>query len=185
MSIPKRKRKCQFCKEWFHPDPRVGSQQKACGNPSCQKARKKQSQKRWVKKNPEYFKGRYENTHQWLKKHPGYLKSYRKSHPDYVKKNRDQQRQHRSNIHKNQPVDIQDAIITQTLVTAEDSYNLNGVDIQDTIKRQLVIPVHVNGCLSPVDIQDNMFKRVFSRYTFVRIITRKQLQQFYAGHCYG
>src|SRR6266576_2405114 len=37
---------CCICRRWFLPDPRVGARQRACGNPSCQKARHQQAQAR-------------------------------------------------------------------------------------------------------------------------------------------
>ena len=35
-----RKRPCTICRRWFRPNPRVGSRQRACGNPECQAARR-------------------------------------------------------------------------------------------------------------------------------------------------
>jgi len=73
------KKHCKYCGKLFEPDPRVGDRQKCCGSPACKKERKKEADRKWRKKNPEYFKGRYESyLKQWLKKHPGYLKSYRR-----------------------------------------------------------------------------------------------------------
>jgi hypothetical protein len=49
------KRPCRICRRWFRPDPRVGTRQRACGNPSCQKARHQQAQIKWCARNPDYF----------------------------------------------------------------------------------------------------------------------------------
>jgi hypothetical protein len=49
------KRPCRICRRWFRPDPRVGARQRACHNPSCQKARHQQAQARWCARNPDYF----------------------------------------------------------------------------------------------------------------------------------
>lgn len=39
--------------------------------------RKKESQKRWLKDNPGYFKGRYEYIKQWRREHSGYQRQWR------------------------------------------------------------------------------------------------------------
>jgi hypothetical protein len=49
------KRPCCVCRRWFRPDPRVGSRQRACGQPDCQAARRVQTQKSWRDRNPDYF----------------------------------------------------------------------------------------------------------------------------------
>jgi hypothetical protein len=187
MSQSQRKR-CRYCHRWFQPDSRVGDHQKACSKESCRKQRKKQSQKRWVNKNPDYFKGRYENTREWLKKHPGYLKKYRKTHPEYVEKNRNQQRNRRvkrRNPEKKSSVDIQDTMKLQGVVRTEDSFKIPGVDIQDTIGTQLIVPVYVSDNLLGVDIQDDIYRASLSMYTCARVITRTKLKEFIKGVCHG
>ena len=49
-----RKRPCTICRRWFRPDPRVGSRQRACGNPDCQTARRQKAQANWRDRNPGY-----------------------------------------------------------------------------------------------------------------------------------
>ena len=51
----KKSRPCRVCGRWFHPDPRVGSRQRACGKRACQKKRRKKTQAAWRSENPEYF----------------------------------------------------------------------------------------------------------------------------------
>jgi hypothetical protein len=58
-------KRCLFCGRFFIPDRRVGARQKACGRESCKKARKHSSQDQWIRKNPGYFKGRYEYVKEW------------------------------------------------------------------------------------------------------------------------
>ena len=50
-----RKRPCCICRRWFRPNPRIGSRQRACGKRDCQTARRKQKQKAWRERNPDYF----------------------------------------------------------------------------------------------------------------------------------
>jgi hypothetical protein len=178
MSTHQRKRKCKICKKWYQPDPRASNHQKSCKELLCRKKRQQQAQKRWMKKNPGYFKGRYENTRKWIKKHPGYLKIYRRNHPEYVEKNRNQQRQRRAkDMSNSQCVDIQDGIVMQHVGNIKDKSSLIDVDIQDRMQLQLIEPVYIRDTLRSVDIQDNIFKRPLSRYTSGRIITRKFLQE--------
>ena len=71
------KKCCEFCDDWFTPDPRVGSKQRACFKLICQQKRKKSSYDDCVRRNPDYFTGRYPNVKIWLDEHPGYLKENR------------------------------------------------------------------------------------------------------------
>lgn len=61
-------KRCKFCGRYFTPDKRVGDRQKACSRKECQRARKQLAQSNWVKKNPNYFKGRYEYVKEWRSK---------------------------------------------------------------------------------------------------------------------
>ena len=49
-----RKKPCTICRRWFRPNPRVGSRQRACGSPDCQKARRQKTQANWRNQNPGY-----------------------------------------------------------------------------------------------------------------------------------
>ena len=50
-----KRRPCRICGRWFHPDPRVGSRQRACGKRACQKKRREETQAAWRSENPEYY----------------------------------------------------------------------------------------------------------------------------------
>jgi hypothetical protein len=64
-------KRCLFCGRYFTPDYRLKDKQKSCGRPQCAKARKKASQKEWVRKNPGYFDHMYETyVKPWRKKQP-------------------------------------------------------------------------------------------------------------------
>jgi len=52
--------------------------QKSCQNPTCRAKRKRESHKRWLEANPNYFKGRYSEVKAWRKKHPDYQRLWRK-----------------------------------------------------------------------------------------------------------
>ncbi len=82
----RRRQRCCFCGELFHPDPRLKGKQYACSAPRCQLKRKRAKQRQWVARNPGYFKRRYHNTKEWLRSHPGYAARYRRDHPDQVER---------------------------------------------------------------------------------------------------
>ncbi len=71
-----RKRKCKNCKIYFLPDPRNRRRQRFCSHPSCQKASKADSQRRWLQKpeNQNEFKCAHN-----VKR----VQAWRKNHPDY------------------------------------------------------------------------------------------------------
>lgn len=73
------KKFCPFCHIFFTPHPKVGDRQICCGRESCKRQRKKAADRKWRRKNPDYFKGRYQiSTKPWLLKHPHYLRDYRR-----------------------------------------------------------------------------------------------------------
>ena len=67
------KRKCRCCKESFIPDYRSVKRQRYCNKPECRKASKARCQRRWVEKNPTYFKGsdNVDRMLEWRRTHPG------------------------------------------------------------------------------------------------------------------
>ena len=52
------KRPCCICHRWFRPNNRVGSRQRACSRPACQRLRHQRNQAAWVARHPDYFAGR-------------------------------------------------------------------------------------------------------------------------------
>lgn len=68
--------KCCHCGSWCKPDPRNKTRQRFCSKPECRAASKRASQKRWLQKNPGYFRGaeHVRRVQCWRMKHPGYWK---------------------------------------------------------------------------------------------------------------
>jgi hypothetical protein len=66
-------RQCRCCKDIFTPDFRNVRKQEYCGKPECRKASKSASQKRWSKKNTNYFKGpiHVDRVREWRLANPG------------------------------------------------------------------------------------------------------------------
>jgi hypothetical protein len=54
-------KRCKYCGRYFVPDKRVGNRQRSCTRSECKKKRKQEAQKKWLEKNPDYFKGRYKD----------------------------------------------------------------------------------------------------------------------------
>src|SRR5579863_3798754 len=50
-------RRCAGCGEEFHIDPRKRGEHWYCAKPECRRASKQASQRRWLQKNPDYFRG--------------------------------------------------------------------------------------------------------------------------------
>ena len=61
-------KRCRYCGKYFRPDRRLGQRQKACQRGECKKKRKKEAQKNWCARNPEYFKGDYWRVKEWREK---------------------------------------------------------------------------------------------------------------------
>ena len=70
-------KRCQCCGGIFVPDRRVGVRQKTC-SAKCRKVRKNENNKRFRRKNPDYWFGRYDVVKAWRKDHPDYQKSWRR-----------------------------------------------------------------------------------------------------------
>jgi hypothetical protein len=71
-------KRCGYCGRFYKPDPRARKTQKSCQNPVCRAKRKRESHKRWLEANPDYFKGRYSEIKAWREKHPDYQRLWRK-----------------------------------------------------------------------------------------------------------
>jgi hypothetical protein len=83
---------CECCGDIFIPLPTV-KDQRYCGKPVCQKARKNLWQKRKLASDRDYRENQADCRKAWSEKHPGYWKEYRANHSSYVKRNREKQRE--------------------------------------------------------------------------------------------
>ena len=70
-------KRCASCGKRFVPDRRVGARQKTC-SAACRKDRKSESNKRFYRKNPDYWLGRYDVVKVWRKEHPDYQREWRR-----------------------------------------------------------------------------------------------------------
>ena len=81
------RRRCPFCRGWFHPHPRLNQRQKTCGRPECRRQQKRESNQQWRMENPHYFRGVYPQQKEKYGTRSDYRRRYRQQHPDYVQRN--------------------------------------------------------------------------------------------------
>jgi hypothetical protein len=82
------RRRCPYCRRWFHPHPRLKQRQKTCSWPECRQKQKRKSNQLWRAKNPNYFRTPY--AQQQKEKYGTRAddkRRYRQQHPDYVRRN--------------------------------------------------------------------------------------------------
>ena len=92
------RRRCPFCRRWFHPHARLKKRQKTCGRPDCQRKQKSKSNQHWRTENPDYFRGVYARQKEKYGTRSDYKRRYRQQHPDYVKRNADSVRKCRQRL---------------------------------------------------------------------------------------
>ena len=83
---------CLCCKRRFRAHPAVRHQQ-YCGDPECQKARKRKWQKEKLAKDNDYRVNQAEAQRQWCSRNKDYWREYRRKNPAYTEKNRMGQRE--------------------------------------------------------------------------------------------
>lgn len=71
------KKRCSCCGRIFVPDRRIGARQKTC-SAACRKVRKSESNKRFRRKNPDYWVGRYDVVRAFRQEHPDYQREWRR-----------------------------------------------------------------------------------------------------------
>lgn len=93
--MPIKKKRCQFCRTWFPPDPRT-EHQISCDDPLCRQQRKAAANKAWRLRNPNYDKSRAGKKRAWARER-GYYPDYRRTHPDYAARdNKRRRKAHRA-----------------------------------------------------------------------------------------
>jgi hypothetical protein len=81
------RRRCPFCRRWFHPHPRLKERQKTCGQADCRRKQKRTSNQQWRTEHPDYFRGVYAHQKEIYGTRAEYKRCYRQQHPDYVQRN--------------------------------------------------------------------------------------------------
>ena len=57
----RRRKQCPFCQTLFHPHPRLGARQWACGDPACQRQRHAQNCRSWRCRNRAVTRTHYQD----------------------------------------------------------------------------------------------------------------------------
>jgi hypothetical protein len=78
---------CFNCADPFIPSPRQKNQ-KYCGKPECQRARKTAWQRYKMAIDPDYRLNQKESNREWIETHRDYWRRYRKKHPQKTRRNR-------------------------------------------------------------------------------------------------
>ncbi len=88
----RKRRRCRNkdCGALFVPCPQV-PRQEYCSKKECQRARKREWNRKKLSSDSDYKKARQEAQQRWTEKNPQYWKEYRAGHPEYTRKNRKQQ----------------------------------------------------------------------------------------------
>lgn len=108
---------CKNCGKEKPANPRLKGNQKYCGDPLCQRARKREWHRNKMATDPEYRASQRESLKKWRKNRPAdqYQRQYRESHPDYVSKNREQQRQRNKKRSREEKIVKMDALTSDKL----------------------------------------------------------------------
>lgn len=81
------RKRCPFCRGWFHPHPRLKERQKTCGRPECRQRQKRKSNQKWRGEHPDYFRDTYALQKEKYGTRAEEKRRYREQHPDYVRRN--------------------------------------------------------------------------------------------------
>ena len=119
-----RRRRCQFRKELFEPDPRTKGKQRYCSKQDCQSKRQRQNEKTWRLNNPDCLQEQYERSRIWHKDHPDYSRQRRIANLQVLEENRVQTRTRMRKIRAKGLFDKSKSILTQLAGNKEDKYYL-------------------------------------------------------------
>ncbi len=132
--------KCLHCHTFFKPNPRSKGRQKFCSTPECRKASKAASQKKWRQKpqNKNYFCGseNVQRVQLWRSKHPNYWKTVQQS--------------------LDNPLPLQDALITQAIDTQGKTAELKATTLQDVLMAQPTVLIGLIAHLTGSTLQDDI-----------------------------
>lgn len=78
---------CPCCQQLFSPSV-FRPQQRVCGNPACQRRRRRDYRRRKIASDPVYRQVCRDSPRKWRAEHPGYWRQYRQAHPEAVERNR-------------------------------------------------------------------------------------------------
>lgn len=85
---------CKNCRKRKPLNPRLKGEQKYCGAPECQRARKAEWQRKNMAEKPKYYARQKKCVEKWRKTKPAnkYQDEYRKNNSEYTDRNRKKQK---------------------------------------------------------------------------------------------
>jgi len=141
--------KCRHCGELFQVDVRNRARQRYCGKAPCRKARKADSQQRWLQQpgNADYFRGEDNaaRARAWQAAHPGYWrKRRRKARVVLQDRSNAQPVVAQTAINQDEAAVLQDVLASQSPVVVGLIAHLAGSVLQDDIA-QMTRRLHSRG----------------------------------------
>lgn len=131
-----RRRKCLCCGQLFRPDPRNVRHQRYCARPACRKASQAASQRRWLARNPDYFKGA---------EHVARVKAWRAAHPGYGR-----------GVRRRASAPLQEDWNAQVIESTSESTDFGGVPLQDLLHAQPVVLIGLIAHLTDTALQEDI-----------------------------
>lgn len=146
---PKGSCKCQHCGELFQVHARNRGRQRYCGKAPCRKARKADSQRRWLRhpQNADYFRGpdNAERVRAWQAEHPDYWKQRRrKARVVLQDRSNAQPALGQRSTNQDEATVLQDVLAAQSPVVVGLIAHLTGSVLQDDIA-QMMRRLHSRG----------------------------------------
>jgi len=145
---PKGSCKCQHCGEFFTPDVRNRARQRYCRKEPCRKARKVDSQRRWLSRpeNADYFHGadNAARARAWQAAHPGYWKKRRRRKVVLQDRSNPQLASGQGGAQQDDGVVLQDVLASQSPVVVGLIAHLTGSVLQADIA-QMTRRLHSRG----------------------------------------
>lgn len=86
------KRWCNSCGQVFEPRPQ-SPRQAYCAKAACQQARKRLWQQTKRSTDYDYYENQAQSQERWRRRHPDYWRRYRENNPDYAASNREKQKE--------------------------------------------------------------------------------------------
>ncbi len=140
--------KCRHCGEFFVPDVRNRARQRYCCKVPCRRARKADSQRRWLsrRQNADYFCGpeNAARARAWQAAHPGYWKRRRRRKVVLQDRLDSQPAANKRIAPQDEELVLQDIMATQTPVMVGLIAHLTGSVLQDDIA-QMTRRLHSRG----------------------------------------
>jgi hypothetical protein len=110
---------CPCCQKPFTPYRHVPDQ-RYCEKRGCQRARKREWERRKLAADPDYRATRVESQRTWLESRTDYWREYRASHPEAADRNRERQRER--NRRRRHPPDTPEAPPEASVIAKTDAY---------------------------------------------------------------